>query len=50
MKKFICLAKAVSDQVIFLAGGVIVEQGTPEQVFDSTNEERTKKFLDTFRQ
>ena len=43
-------AKAVSDQVIFLAGGVIVEQGTPEQVFDSTNEERTRKFLDTFKQ
>ncbi len=43
-------AKAVSDQVIFLAGGVIVEQGTPAQVFDSTNEERTRKFLDTFKQ
>ncbi|MFC3927501.1 amino acid ABC transporter ATP-binding protein [Streptococcus caprae] len=38
-------AKEVADRVIFMDGGVIVEQGTPEQVFDQTQEERTKDFL-----
>ena len=37
-------AKDISDRVIFMAGGVIVEQGTPEQVFASDNE-RTQNFL-----
>ncbi|MBS1402338.1 MAG: amino acid ABC transporter ATP-binding protein [Oscillospiraceae bacterium] len=38
-------ARDVADQVIFMDGGVIVEQGTPEQVFGSTQQERTKQFL-----
>lgn len=38
-------AREVADQVIFMDGGVIVEQGTPEQVFGSTQQERTKQFL-----
>lgn len=38
-------AKAVSDRVIFMDNGYIVEQGRPEDVFDDTQEERTKKFL-----
>ena len=38
-------AKAVSDRVIFMDGGVIAEQGTPQQVFDNPKEERTKQFL-----
>ena len=38
-------AKAVSNRVIFMAGGVIMEQGTPEAVFDNPKEERTKQFL-----
>lgn len=38
-------AKAVSDRVIFMDKGYIVEQGRPEDVFDGTKEERTKKFL-----
>lgn len=38
-------AKAVSDRVIFMDKGYIVEQGRPEDVFDGTREERTKKFL-----
>ena len=38
-------AKAVSDRVIFMDGGVIVEQGRPEDLFDGTQQERTKQFL-----
>jgi len=38
-------AKAVSDQVIFMDKGYIVEQGAPEEVFDNPKEERTKQFL-----
>ena len=41
-------AKAVSNRVIFMAGGVIVEQGDPRSVFDDTQEERTKQFLRVF--
>ena len=37
-------ARDISDRVIFMAGGVIVEEGTPEQVFASSNE-RTQSFL-----
>ena len=38
-------AREVGDQVVFIDGGVIVEQGPPAQVLDSPREERTKKFL-----
>ncbi len=41
-------AKAVSDRVIFMDGGVIVEQGDPKDVFDNPQEERTKQFLSVF--
>mgnify|MGYP000533203037 FL=1 len=37
-------ARDISDRVIFVADGVIVEEGTPAQVFASENE-RTKNFL-----
>lgn len=37
-------AKDISDRVIFMADGVIVEEGTPEEVFASNNE-RTQSFL-----
>lgn len=37
-------AKDISDRVIFMDGGVIAEEGTPEEVFSSANE-RTKMFL-----
>ena len=37
-------AKAVSDQVIFMDQGYIVEQGSPAEVFDHPKEERTKQF------
>lgn len=38
-------AKEVGDRIIFMDGGKIVEEGTPEQVFDQTQHERTKDFL-----
>lgn len=38
-------AREVSDKVIFIDGGVIVEQGTPEEMFDHPKQERTKAFL-----
>ena len=41
-------ARAVSNRVIFMAGGVIVEQGDPLQVFDDPREERTRQFLRVF--
>ena len=41
-------ARAVSNRVIFMAGGVIVEQGDPLKVFDDPQEERTKQFLQVF--
>lgn len=41
-------AKEVSDRVIFMDKGVIAEQGTPEQIFENPQEERTKEFLQRF--
>jgi ABC-type polar amino acid transport system ATPase subunit len=38
-------AKEVGDQVVFMDGGVIVEQGKPADVLDHPREERTQKFL-----
>ncbi len=38
-------AREVADKVIFIDGGVIVEQGTPEELFGSPKQERTKAFL-----
>ncbi|KRG10523.1 amino acid ABC transporter ATP-binding protein [Staphylococcus sp. NAM3COL9] len=38
-------ARDVSDKVVFMADGVIVESGTPEEVFDHHQNERTKNFL-----
>ncbi|MBQ5312323.1 MAG: amino acid ABC transporter ATP-binding protein [Oscillospiraceae bacterium] len=38
-------ARAVSDRVIFMDGGVIVEQGTPRDVIDNPENERTRAFL-----
>ena len=41
-------ARAVSNHVIFMAGGVIVEQGDPQEVFGDPKEERTRQFLRVF--
>jgi len=38
-------AKEVADRVIFMDGGKIVEEGTPEEFFTSPKEQRTKEFL-----
>ena len=43
-------ARAVSDRVVFLDGGVIVEQGSPAQVFEDPQQERTKEFLKSYRE
>ena len=43
-------ARAVSDRVIFMDGGVIVEQGHPDQVLGAPSEERTRQFLKNYQQ
>ena len=42
-------ARAVSDRVIFMDGGVIVEQGDPEEVFGNPQSERTQQFLRNYQ-
>ncbi len=43
-------ARAVSNRVIFMDRGFIVEQGDPEQVFGDPQQERTKQFLRNYQQ
>lgn len=38
-------AEAVSDKVLFIDGGTVIEQGSPEEVMQNPREERTKHFL-----
>lgn len=38
-------AREVADRVIFIDNGVIAEEGTPEQIFTNSQNERTKAFL-----
>lgn len=42
-------ARAVSDRVIFMDGGNIIEHGKPEDVFGNTQNERTKQFLSNYQ-
>ena len=42
-------ARGISDRIIFMDSGVIVEQGAPEQVIDNPTQERTRMFLSRFR-
>ena len=42
-------AHAISDRVIFMDGGVIVEQGTPQELFEGTKQERTRQFLQNYQ-
>jgi polar amino acid transport system ATP-binding protein len=42
-------ARAVSDRVIFIDGGVIVEEGDPEIVLGNPTKERTKQFLKNYQ-
>lgn len=41
-------ARDVASHVIFMDDGYILEQGTPEQVFEHSHEERTRQFLSRF--
>jgi len=41
----ISFAKEVSSHVVFMAGGVVVEEGTASEFFNNPKEERTKEFL-----
>ena len=38
-------ARDVSDHVIFMDNGLVLEEGTPDEVFNHTKQERTKQFL-----
>ena len=42
-------AKEVSGRVVYMADGVICEQGTPEHIFENPQQERTKEFLSRTR-
>lgn len=41
-------AKEISDRVVFMDGGYIIENGTPEEVFENSENERTKQFLERY--
>ncbi len=41
-------AKAVADRIIFMDGGKIIEQGTPDDIFEHPKTERLQSFLKTF--
>ena len=43
-------ARDVSNHVIFMDGGVIVEEGNPNDVINNPKQERTKLFLNRFQQ
>lgn len=43
-------AQQVSSKVVFMEGGYVVEQGTPEQVFENTRTERLQQFLSPKRE
>lgn len=43
-------ARDVANHVIFMDDGYILEQGTPDQVFEHSHEERTRQFLSRFMQ
>ena len=42
-------ARDVADRIVFMDGGVIVEQGSPEQVLGAARQERTRAFLAGYR-
>ena len=41
-------ARDVSSRVVFMDKGVILEQGTPKEIFENPKEERTKEFLNRY--
>ena len=38
-------AREVGDRVVFVDNGIILEEGTPEEIFSHAKEERTRSFL-----
>jgi polar amino acid transport system ATP-binding protein len=44
----ISFAREAADRVVFMDDGQVVEQGTPEQVIDNPQHERTRAFLSRF--
>ena len=42
-------ARDVSSHVVFMAGGVIVEEGAPEQIFGAPKDRQTQEFLSRFK-
>lgn len=42
-------AKEISSRVVFMDAGIILEQGTPDQVFNHPQKDRTKEFLSRYR-
>ena len=42
-------ARAVSDRILFMDEGMVVEEGTPEEVIDNPKNERTRNFLKKFQ-
>lgn len=46
----ISFARDVADRVIFMDGGYIVEEGSPDEVINHPKEERTRQFLARFSQ
>ena len=41
-------ARAVADRIIFMDGGKIIEEGTPDEFFNEPKTDRAKKFLQSF--
>ena len=39
-------AREVADEIVFMADGQILEKGTPEEIFDHPQNERTKCFIE----
>ena len=38
-------AREVSDRVVFMDGGIVAEEGTPDEIFNNPQNPRTKDFL-----
>lgn len=43
-------AKEISDRIVFMSEGIILEEGTPKEIFENPKNERTKAFLKRFSQ
>ena len=41
-------AKDISDRILFVDDGVILEEGTPHEIFENPQKERTQQFLSRF--